>query len=98
MIKVAMIMVGSFLRHGKYRSRLINNIHDECWIEIPDDELFVIPKIKKILETWTQPAFSVPIVCDVEISNTNWRAKHHLILDERVEVQEIGKQINSGNY
>ena len=98
MIKVAMISVSQYLRVEKLKSRVVNNIHDEIWVEIPDDELYIIPKIKRILETWEFPKFKVPIVCDVDISNTNWREKHHLSKDSRIEVQELGKQIAEGRY
>jgi len=101
-LKVVIIRVAAFLREQKKawgcRSRIVLNIHDEIVLEIPNEELHIIPQIKRIMETWEKPTFRVPILVDVEISNTNWAEKHKLTKDGRQEVIEIGTKIARGEY
>ncbi|HZJ89590.1 MAG TPA: DNA polymerase I [Bacilli bacterium] len=49
-IKLAMIKVDEFLVAGKYKSKLILQIHDELLFELHPDELFLIDELKKIME------------------------------------------------
>lgn len=97
-IKVAMIRVAMYLRMNRLKSRLVNNIHDELWLYVPDSELHIIPVVKRLVETWNKPTFQVPLACDVEISNTNWGEKKHLSSDSRSEVIKLGEQITKGEY
>lgn len=101
-LKVVIIRVSHFLRQQRktygYKSRLVLNIHDELVLEMPDRELHLIPTIKRLMETWTAPKFKVPIIADVDITNTNWSEKHKLIKDTRPEVVAIGEQITKGEY
>lgn len=101
-LKVSIIKVAAFLREQRklygYQSRIVLNIHDELVLEMPDEELHLIPHIKRIMETWNKPVFKVPIVADVEISNTNWAEKHSLGDDSREYVKEITKKIAEGAY
>jgi DNA polymerase I-like protein with 3'-5' exonuclease and polymerase domains len=53
-------------------SRLVNIIHDEIVVEVRNDELWLIPKIKDLM---TIRDFKVTIDCDVELSTTNWAEK-----------------------
>lgn len=101
-LKVVLIRVAAFLRTQRkqygYKSRLVLNIHDELILEMPDAELHLIPQIKRMMETWITPSFKVPIIADVEITNTNWSVKHKLVKDSRPEVVAIGEQLERGEY
>jgi DNA polymerase-1 len=56
-----------------YKSRFQMNIHDELSFEIYNGEEFLIPMLKKVMETvdW----MTVPVVADVEVTYTNWAEK-----------------------
>jgi DNA polymerase I-like protein with 3'-5' exonuclease and polymerase domains len=49
------------------------NIHDEMSFEIYDGEEFLIEKIKAIMEN--VPNMIVPVVAEVETTETNWAEK-----------------------
>jgi DNA polymerase I len=56
-----------------YKSRFQMNIHDEMSFEIYDGEEFLIDKIKAIMED--VPKMIVPVVAEVEVTETNWAEK-----------------------
>jgi DNA polymerase-1 len=56
-----------------YKSRFQMNIHDEMSFEIYDGEEFLIEKIKAIMEN--VPNMIVPVVAEVETTQTNWAEK-----------------------
>jgi len=56
-----------------YKSRFQMNIHDEMSFEIYDGEEFLIEKIKAIMED--VPNMIVPVVAEVETTQTNWAEK-----------------------
>ena len=59
-----------------YKSRFQMNIHDELSFEIYNGEEFLVPVIKKIMEDvdW----MTIPVVADVEKTNTNWAEKENV--------------------
>jgi DNA polymerase I len=56
-----------------YKSRFQMNIHDEMSFEIYEGEEFLVDKIKAIMED--VPKMTVPVVAEVEITETNWAEK-----------------------
>ena len=74
MLKDKIIEVDNLLL--PYKSRFQMNIHDELSFEIYKGEEFLIPAIKKIMEDvdW----MTVPVVADVEVTNTNWAEKENV--------------------
>jgi DNA polymerase I len=56
-----------------YKSRFQMNIHDEMSFEIYEGEDFLIPQIKAIMED--VPKMIVPVVSEVETTETNWAEK-----------------------
>lgn len=63
-----------------YKSRFQMNIHDELSFEIFKGEEFLLPKIKKIMETCD--FMNVPVVADLEVTNTTWADKVELEISE----------------
>lgn len=74
MIKLVIIRIDNMLRKGGYKTRLQGCIHDELCICIAKGEHDVIYKIKEIMEH-TVETF-VPVVAEIEVTNTNWAEKH----------------------
>ena len=48
-------------------------VHDELQFEVPPDEDWIISKIKAIMED--TPNIQVPIICEVEFTQTYWSEK-----------------------
>ena len=73
-IKIAMIRVHRKLKEGKFRSRLILQIHDELLIETHQEE---IPEVKKILEEEMVHAceLAVPLIAEVKQGMSWYEAK-----------------------
>jgi DNA polymerase-1 len=76
MLKEKIIKVYELLKF--YKSRFQMNIHDELSFEIYEDEEFLIPIIKEIMEDvdW----MIVPVVADVEKTKTSWAEKESVKL------------------
>jgi DNA polymerase-1 len=81
-IKDAMIRIDTLLENKK--SNLLLSIHDELVFEIHKDELFLIEKIKNIMED--KSTFRVPITVNIEKTKSSWSAK--LPCDPEVSVSE----------
>ena len=74
-----------FLKENGYKTELALNVHDELQFIVPDNERHVVPHLLKIMNTF--PWTTIPILADVEISNTNWADKKAVIdLDKWVEL------------
>ena len=73
-IKTVIINVDNMLQKGHYKTKLQGCIHDELCICVAEGEHDVIYKIKDLMEH-TVKTF-VPLVAEIEITNTNWAEKH----------------------
>ncbi len=62
----------NFVRGNNLKTKILGSVHDEIQFAIHKDELHIIPKIKEIME---ESSTYIPIVVDVEITNTNWANK-----------------------
>ena len=52
LIKKAMVDISSFLEDGKYKTKMVLQIHDELLFKVPKEELDeIVPKIEKIMTT-----------------------------------------------
>ncbi|WP_200804831.1 DNA polymerase I [Anaerosalibacter sp. Marseille-P3206] len=69
-IKVAMVKIYTKLKKGKFKSRLILQVHDELIIEAHKDE---IERVKELLQEVMEDAItlSVPLKVDMKVGN-NW--------------------------
>ena len=74
MIKLCIIRIDNMLRKGNYKTRLQGCIHDEICICVAPNEHDVIYKIQYIMEHTVKTY--VPIVAEIEISDSTWADKH----------------------
>lgn len=73
-LKEAEIEIYEYLKDKK--SRMILPIHDEIVIEVtPDEECYVPKKIKEIMEKIGDVLDKIPMVAEVEMTETNWSDK-----------------------
>lgn len=68
-VKIAMNRIFELLRF--YQTTMVLSVHDELLFEVPREEFFLIPEIKKIMES-VYPAKALPLSCDVEYSSKSW--------------------------
>ena len=74
MIKLVIIRIDRMLQEGGYKTRLQGCIHDELCVCVAEGEHDVIYKIQHIMEN-TVKTF-VPVVAEIEVTNTTWADKH----------------------
>lgn len=78
-LKEAEIEICEYLKDKK--SRFILPIHDELAIEVhPDEESYVPKKVKEILEGCGKVIKNVPMVVEVEMTESNWADKKEVEL------------------
>lgn len=70
LLKLRMVALYEFLK--PYKTQMSMPIHDEVQFFMPEDELYLIPQLQKIMEDWD---VYVPIVADAEITRTCWADK-----------------------
>lgn len=75
MVKVFEINVDKYLRENNLKSKLLLPIHDELMLSIDKDEMFVIDKVKEIMEDVGDVIKCIPMISEPEISTTNWAEK-----------------------
>ena len=74
MIKLVIIRIDNMLRKNGYKSKLQGCIHDELCVCVAKGEHDVIYKIQEIMQN-TVKTF-VPVVAEIEVTNTTWADKH----------------------
>ncbi|MFD1314299.1 DNA polymerase I [Namhaeicola litoreus] len=73
-IKIAMINLHKILEEGKYRSKMILQVHDELVFDVHKDELSILkPIIKEEMESAYQ--LSIPLIVDLG-EGKNWLEAH----------------------
>jgi DNA polymerase-1 len=72
-IKSKLVLMYKYLMAHKFKSRLINVVHDEILPEIHHSESFLAPKLRWLMSDFT--TFRVPITAGAEYSDENWGAK-----------------------
>lgn len=78
-LKEAEIKICEYLKDKK--SRFILPIHDEIAIEVhPDEESYIPKKIKEMLESCGDVIKYLPMVVEVEMTESNWAAKSEVEL------------------
>lgn len=76
-LKEVEIKICEYLKDKK--SRFILPIHDELALEVhPDEEDEVPRKVKEIMESVGDVIKCVPMVSEVEMTDTNWAEKHEV--------------------
>lgn len=73
-LKEKMIKIHKFIKENNLKMRMVLCVHDEIQFSVPDpSEDWAIWEIKKIMEH--TPKIQVPIVADVEFTDTYWSEK-----------------------
>ncbi len=75
MIKVAMINVHEALRQGKFKTKMILQVHDELVFDVPKEELEVVRPIIEEKMKNTIPNLKVPILVGMD-AGENWLEAH----------------------
>ncbi len=74
MIKLAMIRVDAALRQGKFRARMLLQVHDELLFEVPHDE---VEAITLLVKEGMRNALHLPVPIEVESgTGKNWLEAH----------------------
>ncbi len=78
-LKNYIIKIGDFLKKNNCKTKPFANIHDELQFQVYEGEEWIFPHIKRIMETvdWMK----VPVVVDLEITETNWAEKKEVELN-----------------
>ena len=75
LMKLKEIEIANFLKKNNLKSKMILVIHDEVQLSIPKDEEWIIPHIKTILDDNHSIINTLPMICDVEVTNKTWADK-----------------------
>jgi DNA polymerase I-like protein with 3'-5' exonuclease and polymerase domains len=74
-MKMKEIEIANFLKSNNLKSKMILVIHDEVQISIPADEEWIVPKIRQILDNNNTVIHTLPMICEVEVTNKSWADK-----------------------
>lgn len=74
LIKEVEIKIYNYLKENNLKTKMIIPIHDEIIFSVPKDEMYIIPTLKHLMEDIKEIPY-IPMVAEVEVSNTNWRDK-----------------------
>jgi DNA polymerase I len=75
MMKIKEIEIANFLKKNNLKSKMILVIHDEVQLSIPKDEEWIVPHIKTILDDNYTYINTLPMICEVEVTNKTWADK-----------------------
>lgn len=82
-IKHRLVVLYQYIQENKLDTKLINIVHDEVQLQVPEYELVHVPKFLECLQE--ENNFRTLIKADVEMSNVSWADKK--------EVEIVGDQI-----
>jgi len=78
-LKKKMIRIAKFIKENNLKMRMVLCVHDEIQFRVDDPaEDWAIPHIKRIMEDC--PDIMVPIVAEVDFSDTYWSEKRSVLL------------------
>jgi DNA polymerase I len=75
LMKMKEIEIANFLKSNNLKSKMILVIHDEVQISIPAEEEWIVPKIRQILDNNNTVIHTLPMICEVEVTNKTWADK-----------------------
>ena len=83
LLKGYVVKIDKFLEENNCKTVALANIHDELQFLVYEGEEWIFPHIKRIMEdvSWMQ----VPVVVDLEITETNWAEKEERDVTEFVK-------------
>ena len=73
LLKEKIIELDTFIQNNGYKTRMQMNIHDEISFIVPKEEVRIIPKLQYIMQNL--PGTLVPIVAEIEVSQSTWADK-----------------------
>jgi DNA polymerase-1 len=76
MVKDRQIAINEFLKSKKANSRILLPIHDEIQVLIKDGEEHLVPMITNIMQDVDTIMKNLPMICDVEMTDTSWAEKY----------------------
>lgn len=82
-LKWKIIQLTEYMKKQNLKSKLQMQIHDELSWEMHEDEVEEAFNFQKIMEDWDESL--VPIVADLEITNTTWDAKFEIKTKEELK-------------
>jgi DNA polymerase I-like protein with 3'-5' exonuclease and polymerase domains len=74
-MKIKEIDIANFLKANNLKSKILLVIHDEVQVSIPKDEEWIVPEIKKILDDNNAVINTLPMLCEIEVTNSSWANK-----------------------
>lgn len=75
MVKTFEVHISKYLKEHNLKTVMVLPVHDEIILKVPDGEEYIIPEIKAIMESVTDVIKTIPMVADVEYSDSNWGEK-----------------------
>jgi DNA polymerase I-like protein with 3'-5' exonuclease and polymerase domains len=74
-MKMKEVDIAKFLKDNNLKSKMLLVIHDEVQLSIPKDEEWIVPKIRQILDDNDKVIHTLPMICEVEVTNKSWADK-----------------------
>lgn len=78
MVKQKQLEVFNFLKENNYKSKIVLPVHDEIQVMVANGEENIVPIIKSIMQDTQEVMPDVPMICDVEVTDTNWAEKYEV--------------------
>ena len=70
-----------FKAHPELKSKMVLPVHDEVQVAIAHGEEWIAPLIKEIMEDTLSYLPTIPMICDVEFTDSNWADKEDYIYE-----------------
>lgn len=78
-MKAQLCKLYRFIKDNSLRTKLINIVHDEVQLCVPDEELIYLPQLRECLINRTD--FRTYIEADIEMTNESWAKKEEVPLE-----------------
>ena len=90
-VKHRLVVLYDYIQEHNLETKLINIVHDEVQLQVPESELEYVPMFLECLQE--EELFRTKIKADVEMSNTSWADKKEVDISDwqKQEEQDIAK-------
>lgn len=78
MMKDRQIAVHEYLKSIHAKSKMLLPVHDEIQILVHKDEEHIVPKIQEIMQDVSDIMPNIPMICDVERTDSSWADKYEV--------------------
>jgi DNA polymerase-1 len=79
-VKEKQVKLHQFFKELGVKSFMMLPVHDEIIVSIHKDEEWLVPLIKDIIDDNKEKVKYIPMICDVEKTDTNWAEKYEVIV------------------